>query len=151
MHWLILLACYFLFTGQFSTAEWIAGTPAALVAAAFVFISHRVANRRLHLEAPWLRLQRGALTALVLDSGRVTWVLWRLMFRRPGRQVGHSTRQDFHEGTNRPADAGRRGLVTLAASLAPNGFVVDIPPGEEALVLHRLVHVPPPGDTLWPL
>ena len=151
MQWLVLVGCYFLFTGQFSATEWIAGAPAALVAAVFVAMSRHVSRRRLHLEAPWLHLLGEALTALVRDLGRVARVLWHVVFRRPGRPVGRLVRQEFYQGTERPQDAGRRGLVTLSASLAPNAFVIDIPPGEDALVLHWLVCVPTAADPLWPL
>jgi hypothetical protein len=145
--WLVLIACYFLLTGQFSATEWIASVPAALAAAVFVFMVQRVSDRRLDPQAPGLGLLGRISVALVCDSGRVAWLLWRVMFRRPQAQMGHFTQEDFSAGTDRPEDAGRRGLVILAASLAPNGFVVDLVPG--ALVLHRLVRVPPP-DAPWP-
>ena len=75
----------------------------------------------------------------------------------PKRAVaGRIDRQPFRPGRDRPADAGRRSLVTLASSFAPNGFVLDIPPSvllgdAEILLMHRLAPSPPEPDAEWPV
>jgi hypothetical protein len=58
-------------------------------------------------------------------------------------------RQPFDTGTAAPLDAGRRALVVLGASFAPNGIAVGVAPG--ALLLHRLDPRPPSPDRGWPL
>lgn len=148
---LIFFGFYILFAGEASATEIAAGVPAAIAVAGFTVLLHRVAGRPFRLKAPWLRVLAGPLAALLPDAVRVGRVLLRALWRRPPGAVGSMVRQPFQKGGEDPASAARRGLVTLGSSLAPNGYVLDIPDGEGALLLHRLAAVPSDPDQRWPL
>ena len=150
---LIFFGIYILFAGQVSVTEIEAGAPAAVAAAGFTVLLHRVAEpeRAFRLKAPWLRVLGKPLAALFPDAVRVGRALLQALWRRPSSAVGLVVRQPFQEGGGDPASAARRGLVTLGSSLAPNGYVLGIPDEEEALLLHRLAAVPPDPDQRWPL
>ncbi len=146
--WSVFLAFYLLLAGAISTNELLAGIPAAAAASCFAIGLHRVEERRTSLRGPWPRLLLRPLAALLPDAVKAARILLRAIARRPDGPVGLPTRQPFREGTG-PRDAGRRGLVTLATSLAPNGYVLAV--GPDALILHRLAPAPPRPDREWPL
>lgn len=149
--WIIGFACYLLLAGQVSMTEIIAAIPSATAIAAFSLLLHRGAARRFSLRAPWLRILGRTSAALVGDTLRIGRTLLQVLWRRPQGAVGLATRQPFRPGGRDPRSAARRGLVTLATSVAPNGYVLDITPERDALLLHRLVPVPPQPDRDWPL
>ena len=149
--WLVFLGLYLLLAGQVSVTEIVGGVPAATFAACFTVWLHRASERRFSLGAPWWRVVGRPLAALVPDAGSVGLALLRAVRRRPSGPLGVLARQPFRQGGQAPADATRRGLVTLGSSLAPNGFVAAIPEGQGILLLHRLVPVPPDRDRKWPL
>ena len=159
--WLVLAALYWLLAGQLSVTEGIAGAIAVTVAAVFAALAERCADKRFDLHGPWLRVIFVPLAALVTDSAIVARALLQAIFRRPAGAVGAVYHQGFRIGGDGDRDVGRRALVTLAASLAPNGVVVrvlsdeDAPgagaPGAGALLLHRLVAALPRADAEWPL
>ena len=49
-----------------------------------------------------------------------------------------------------PAEAGRRALVVLATSLAPDSFVLRVPGSKGQLLYHALSGHVPGGDRRWP-
>ena len=92
-----------------------------------------------------------ALASVPLDALRVGRLLLLSLVRRPSGQQGMLQVQPFRQGRRGdPWDAGRRALVTLGLSLAPNSFVLDAS-SEGGLVLHRLQAVPPRPDQDWPV
>ncbi len=86
-----------------------------------------------------------------------TWRVGRVLLRTLAPGQAHAARtapgmlqiQPFRRGSDDPAEAGRRALVTLGLSLAPNGYVVDFATGS-GLLIHRLQPVPPQPDQDWP-
>ena len=134
--WVSFAAAYGLFAGQLSLTEAMAGVPAAVIVTVYVLVLRRRAERSLRLQAPWLRL-----------VGRV---VVRALVRRPDGGVGRLMRQPLLQAGEAAVEAGRRGLVSLAASVAPNGFVVEIPARADAMVVHRLVDVPVAAEQAWP-
>lgn len=149
--WLVLAAFYWLLVGQVSVTEAVAGAIAVTVAVVFAALAEHCAEKRFDLHGPWGRLVAAPLRALVADTAVVTRVLLRAILRRPSGSVGAIYHQGFWVGDDADRDVGRRGLVTLAASLAPNGVVVRVQGQEDALLLHRLVAAPPRADMEWPL
>lgn len=150
------LGLYFLFAGQASGTETAAGLPAATLVAAFVWLQRRGQTRTFRLRAPWHRVLLKPLASLVTDSPKIGGMLLRAMTSPAGAVAGTIDRQPFRPGGDRAADAGRRAVVTLASSLAPNGYVLDIPPsvvlgGAEVLLMHRLAPSPPEPDAEWPI
>lgn len=152
---LAFIGLYLVFAGQVSGTEAAAGVPAAGLVAAYAGLRHRGESRPMRLRGPWLRLVLSPTASVVGDSARVGIHLLRALV--PGSQVaGTISRQPFRSGGPGPADAGRRALVTLASSLAPNGFVLDVAPSvllrdEHALLMHRLAPARPDPDREWPV
>lgn len=159
--WLVFAALYTFFAGQISLTEVIAGASAAALAAICTARLHNKQSRHIRLRAPWPKLLLRPLAALVTDTVRVGAILVSALWRRPNGPVGMITKQPFRHAHDKPdsgmgdkdaaVDAGRRGLVTLAASVAPNGYVVRIPHDQDALIMHRLAAVAPSEDTAWPI
>ena len=147
---------YLIFAGQVGGTEIAAGIPAAGLAAAYAGLLHRGEARPMRLRAPWLRLLLSSIASVVSDVARVGVQLLRAVLVPGSHVAGTVSRQPFRSGGTGPADAGRRALVTLASSLAPNGFVLDVAPsellrGERALLMHRLAPGRPDPDGEWPV
>lgn len=154
--WFGSLAFYLLLAGQVSWAECAAGLSVATAIAVFAVVQHAGQRQRLQLRAPWRHVVFTPLGALLTDSARVGAVLARAVLRRPAGATGIVTRQPFRPGGEEPKEAGRRAIVTLGSSLAPNGFVLDLAPSmlpetKELLIMHRLAPVNASQDTEWPL
>ncbi len=143
--WVVLAAFYLLCAGEIGADEVIAAVASGLVGTALSALIRRDAGRRFRLRAPWPRVVLRPLADLAPDAVRVARVL---LSRHPH---GEAVVQPFAPGGATPEDAGRRALVTLAASLAPNGYVLRILDASDGLVMHRLAHVPPLRDRAWPL
>ncbi|HST74099.1 MAG TPA: hypothetical protein VLJ20_01915 [Acetobacteraceae bacterium] len=143
--WTVLAAFYLLCAGGFTADELIVAAASGLVGTGLSVLIRRDAERRFRLRAPWRRVILRPLANLAPDAARVARVLLSAHPR------GEAVVQPFAPGGATPRDAGRRALVTLAASLAPNGYVLRIPDASDGLVMHRLAHVPPPQDKVWPL
>jgi hypothetical protein len=149
--WIVLAAFYLFLAGQFSTTEVIAGAPAATMVAAFAALLHRARTRHLRLHAPWPLAIGRPLASLFPDAFRVGAILLSALWRRPAGSAGLITTQPFRRGDDSADDAGRRGLVTLGASLAPNRYVLGLRDDQDALVMHCLAPAPPRPDREWPL
>lgn len=149
--WVVFLGAYFLFAGQVSATEIVAGVPSSAAVGCFAVVLHRTQSRRFRLQGPWWRILGLPLAAVFPDAARVGRVLLRAVRRRPFGAVGVVAPQAFRPGGDDPAAASRRGLVTLGCSLAPNGYVLEIQQAAKTLLLHRLAPVPPNPDTDWPL
>jgi hypothetical protein len=90
---------------------------------------------------------------LLTDTVRVGAVLVRTLAGRASNGVARW--QAFHPGGRSAVDAGRRALVTVLTSAAPNGFVLDIrpsalPEADHGLLLHRLAPAPALTGRDWP-
>lgn len=140
---------YLLLAGALGTNELITAAVVAIALAALAATLRLREERQLRLPVPPLHFLAAALLALFTDSGRVGLVLVRVILRRPGHEQGSLSRQPFH-AADQPSGRGRRALVTLAISLAPNGYVLDQPAGEARLLMHRLTTARPSNDAEWP-
>jgi hypothetical protein len=121
--WIGLAATYLLFAGQVSRNEVIAGLGASLLAAAYAVVAHRTTDAKLRLRLPWLRVIGGVATDLVVDTIGVGATLVR-------PRAGDLSRRPL------PVQPGRRAVAILAASVAPNSYVVGT--DRDAMVMHRL-------------
>lgn len=151
--WCVLFGLYLVLAGSTSATEIAAGAGATSLATLLIVLVHDKRRRSLILRPP-PRVPVRTLIALATDTARVGVVLLRAILRRPQGAVGAVgavVRQPFAGGDETARDAGRRGLVTLLASLAPNGFVLHVPGDDDALVLHRLARAPLSGDQAWPV
>ena len=148
--WIALTCFYLLFAGQASMSEMIAGVPSGAMATCFAVLLRQARSRPLRLQAPWPRVVGRPLVSLFPDAVWVRKVLLSVLWRRPGGAIGMVSHQPCRHGGNDAANAGRRGLVTLGLSLAPNGYVLSIPDHQDVLLMHRLVAAAPDPDAEWP-
>ena len=124
---------------------------AAGLVAAYAGLRHRGKSRPMRLRGSWLRLVLLPTAAVAGDAARVGVHLLRAVLVPGSHMAGTISRQPFRPGNAGPADAGRRALVTLASSFAPNGFVLDVAPSMllregQALLMHRLAPARPDPD-----
>ena len=143
---------YMLLAGTASATELGAGAAVAAATAGFAFARRRTMERAVALPPPPVRAVLQPLGALAADTVRVGAVLFRALAQP---QSGEESRQPFRPGGDAPQEAGRRALATLLLSVAPNGFVLDVPPAAaprdgDAVLLHRLAPASPGGDADWP-
>ena len=141
---------YLLLAGQLSSTELLT---AAIVGVALTLLALVLRSRRdrpLLLPWPPARAMLHPFASLFLDSGRVGLVLLRAVLRRPAGVAGTISQQPFRRGGRDPRDGARRALVILGTSLAPNGFVLDLPEDKDNLLMHRLAPVAPDRDKEWP-
>lgn len=139
--WALLAAFYLLLAGQASPAEAAAAVLSAAAATVLAWAIRRGAQRHYRLLPIPLRVIGRTSWALVKDTGRVAIVLL-------GRPGGRAVTEEFDAGASDPRSAGRRALVTLAGSLAPNAFILGLEP--DRVRIHRLSPEPPQGDRTWP-
>ena len=143
---------YLLLAGTANRTELMAAVAVAGAAAAFAWARRRGRERAVALPIPPGRVLARTGLSLATDTARVGGVLLRAL---ASRQAGSASWQRFHPGGRSPRDAGRRAIVTLGTSLAPNGFVLDVRPSAlpeagHGLLLHRLAPAPPCSDAGWP-
>ncbi|MCQ8278089.1 hypothetical protein NFI95_06465 [Acetobacteraceae bacterium KSS8] len=151
----VLLFCalfllYAALTGSLGFHEILAGVGCAVLLCVLVSTIHRGEPRLLVLRPPprvLLRVSR----ALLIDTLRVGRVLCAAILRRPDGRAGTIETVAFRHGGDDPQAAGRRALVVLGASLAPNGFVLAAPRGRDTLVMHKLAPSRDPADPRWPV
>ncbi len=147
--WTALFALYLLFAGQADRAELCAGALMALAGTFLAVFLHQHEHRPMRDVAPWLALARRVGVALLRDPGVMTRALAHAV---AGSAREGATQLQAFEGNGSSAEvAFRRGVVVLAASLAPNGFVQEVALDDHILLVHRLVPSPPSDDVLWPV
>ncbi len=119
-----LLVFYVLLVGTPGAHEVAAGLGASLAAGLFALAAHRSAGRKLRAGPAALRAVPQVLTALARDTVRVGFLLLRA-------QKGGVVSQPMTASGD-----GERGVAILAASIAPNSFVIDS--DSDAMQLHRM-------------
>jgi hypothetical protein len=142
----LLCSAYVLFVGPFSASEALAAIPAVLGGFGFAVLYGHHAERALVVRAPWSRLARRMVLTLARDTIQVGRALLHSLVNPLS---GRIALQPFEPGDSAAEAVGRRAVVTLAASLAPNGYVLRVT--EDKLVLHQLVREPVKSDRKWPL
>lgn len=147
--WAGLFGLYLLFAGSASRAEVLAGFVVSGIAVAGHMRTRAVANRQLHVQAPWLRLAGRIVVTLVRDTALVASGLMRVV---PGRKPGGGmTMQAFDSGGFTPVGAARRGIAILAASVAPNGYVIEVREPPQGMLMHAFVPRQSAKDVQWPV
>lgn len=142
-----LFALWMLLVDSADEPNMITGAVSSVLAAA---LATRVwSMRRVHARPRiWmLRFAYRPLAALVSDSARVTWALFKhAVLRRPSggrfRAVRYRAVSDASE------DVARRILTEWAASVGPNRYVIGIDTGRRLLLIHELARTPAPLDPL---
>ncbi len=147
--WAALFGLYLLFAGSVTRAEAMAGLAASGIALAGLVRTRSVAHRHLLVRAPWLKLTGRIGISLVRDTVLVACGLVRAVLG--GKPGGGMTMQPFDPGDFTPVAAARRGIVMLAASVAPNAFVIEIREPPQGMLMHCLVPRKPEADQRWPV
>ena len=147
--WAALFGLYLLLVGQAVRVEALAGISAAALAVAEHEHARVVAHRRLHVVAPWGRLVMRLAVALVRDTGLVFQGLLPIVWH--GKSSGTMMIQPYEPGGCTPRGAARRGTGILAASLTPNGYVLEVRKPPEGMLMHLLIPYPPAADRRWPV
>ena len=147
--WIGLFASYLVFAGQASTDELVAGAICAAAASLWWAVTRRASAHRFAFDQgcwaaagrAWLKLPRATLS--------VAQVLLRALGRP---QAGAVDRRFYAHGRRAdPAECGRRAVGVLAASLAPDSFVLRTPADREEIVVHGLTRGEPTNDPRWPI
>ena len=146
--WLAGAVAYIVLAGQFSPEELVAAVILGGFGAGWHFAMMHDGARRFRFERPALRAIASSLAGLAGATLRVGLRLASALLRPvEGRRV----EQPFHGGTaDDPRDRGRRAVVVLATSLAPDSYVVRMPVGAETITFHALTGSSPGGDPRWP-
>ena len=146
--WLGGTASYMVLAGQFSADEVVAAVLLGGLGAGWHFAVLHDGARRFHFDRPALRAIGSALLGLPGATLRVGARLAAgLLHRAEGRRV----EQPFHRGTADSAeDRGRRAVVVLATSLAPDSYALRLPLDEDTITFHVLTGSSPGGDPQWP-
>lgn len=147
--WAGLFGLYLLFAGSASRPEALAGLIVSSIALAGHVRTREVAHRRLEVRAPWLTLAWRIVVALLRDTVLVGGGLVRTVLgREPG---GGLAMQPFDSGDFTPAAAARRGIAMLAASVAPNGYVIEVQEPPRGMLMHSFVPRQRAHDLRWPV
>jgi hypothetical protein len=147
--WLAAAGLYLLFAGTLSVTEATAAAAGASLALAFHVAARRCSIFSFAGPVPWARLICRALGTVIRDIVSVAVRLAAAgLTGRPGEG---ETRQAFDPGDDSPQAERRRAVVTLAASIAPNGYVMGIETDPPMLLMHRLAPSAPSLDRTWPV
>lgn len=147
--WLGLVGLYRALAGSSSWAEMVAGGISALLATVAVIVSGNPEYLGRMRLGWWFLLLHRLPREVLSDTARVAGAVLA------GRRLAGAIRSvPFEHGGDDSVSGSRRALVTAAASLAPNTYVVIIDRKHEHLVAHQLVPTEEPpghGDRLWPI
>lgn len=146
--WLAGAAAYMILAGQVSTDEVVAAAVLGGLGAGWHFAVMHDGARRFRFERPALRTIG---TALVGLPGATLRVGVRLAAALVSPVEGRRIERPFHHGTaDDPRDRGRRAVVVLAGSLAPDSYALRLPFDEEVIAFHALTGSSPSRDPRWP-
>lgn len=146
--WLAGAAAYMVLAGQFSLDEVVAAVILGGLGAGWHFAMMHDGARRFSFERPALRTIGSSLLGLPGATLRVgARLASALLHSVEGRRIEHP----FHRGTAADTrDRGRRAVVVLATSLAPDSYAIDMPVDEETISYHALTGANPSRDPRWP-
>lgn len=146
--WCLAFGAYLLFAGQVdSMHELMVGAVLASGAAVWAWLIRRCSGRRFALSRQHAVVWLKAIIRLFPASAKVFGMLLKAAARggSPGRAV---TWPFLWGGEDDPTQRTRRASVVLAASLAPDSFVVRAEPQQEQALIHTLLR-PRPRDRRW--
>ena len=147
IHAVLGLGLYLLFAGQVSHNELVTGGLLAVVAAGWALALRASCGARFTVSAahlrPWLR-SLGAIPGAIMRTG------WALLAVIAGRASPRTEVSLFiHGPADEPQTNARRATAVLAASLAPDSFVVRTLAGKDRVLIHRLTPAQRAPDPLW--
>jgi hypothetical protein len=148
--WLLLWGLYLLLVFKTETAEMVAGAVCAAIAATGAELVRTYASIRFSPGWGWLRGVAALPREVVIDTGRLVGVLWRVIVRREdvrGRFVTLPVRKVRGSSTEAVS---RRAVAKWVGSVSPNSLVVGFDEHQERILLHQLVPTDePPRCDPW--
>ena len=139
--WASLALLWLLYQGEWNSIQLYAAASAGAVSATVAMLVRAYARPRVRFERRWLaHVARVPLDVLV-EFVVVTRVLVRALAERRV-PTGEFRAVPFPAGGSRPAERGRRALVTMAMGYSPNSYVVDIDEDQGLALVHLLSPVP---------
>lgn len=145
--WLAAAGVYLVFAGQLTTDELVAAALIGLAGALWWFSVQRKAQVRLRLEPAAAGAAVRAVVGLPQACVRVAARFCAII---TGGKGGRIVEEAFETGRqNEPRDFGRRAVALLAASLAPDSFVVRVDKEAHRLRSHVVLTHPQPSHPRW--
>ena len=129
--WLALFSLWLLLVGEWSATVWIAGTCGATGASALGELVRRRARSPASPSIGWTARAWSALPMVLVDFVVLTYALLASLARR--RIV-----RGVYRANRLPAIGGWAG-ITLAATLSPNAYVVEVDRKSRTALVHDLV------------
>jgi multisubunit Na+/H+ antiporter MnhE subunit len=139
--WVALALLWLLYQGVWNPVELYAAAAAGAVSAGIAMLVRAYAAPRVRFERRWLVRTARVPLSVVAEFGVVTRVLVRALVERRVPS-GEFRAVPFPAGGSRPAERGRRALVTMAIGYSPNSYVVDIDQDQGLVLMHFLSPVP---------
>ena len=147
--WLGGTASYLVLAGQVSVDEVVAGVTLGGLSVVWHAVVCRCSRHRFTFER---HAGLALLRAIAGFPGAIPRVGSRLAIALVRDVSGHTAEQPFHRGRlDDPRDKARRATVLLAASLAPDSYVLRLPVDEETIVIHGITSRSPSTDPRWPV
>jgi hypothetical protein len=146
--WLVSLATYLLLAGQVSKSEIAVGVVLASGATGWYLLLRHCSTRRFAPTAEHLSVWLRTLLKLVPATLRTGAVLVRVAAL--GGSPGTVRAVPFADGElDDPVQRARRATAILAASLAPDSFVVRANHGKGQALIHSIIGGTPEPDRDW--
>jgi multisubunit Na+/H+ antiporter MnhE subunit len=130
--WLALVGLWLLYVGVHTKTEAVAGAIAATLSLGLALVLRRLGLLRFGLDRRWLVRAARIPWYLLRDFGLITLALLR------GRPEGAWATMEFPVGGDDPVSAGRRALVGVLGTIAPNAYVVDFDRERGVVLVHQL-------------
>lgn len=149
VRWTALFALYLVLAGSLASAELLTGLGTATLATGFSLLLRRVAARPFRVNAPWAQLAVTAGRSLLDGSVRVGIALARAVLACHSGHSGHVVRRDVVMHADDAAEqAGERAIGLLAASIAPDAYVLAM--GRTRMRLHCFAAAASAHGSAWP-
>lgn len=145
--WCVAFAGYLLFAGRFSVHEFAVAAVLACGATIWTWMIRNCAPR--HFAFSWRHPY--AWMHAIGSAVPATWHVFRVLARVVvfGASPGRASAAPFMRGAeDDPRERARRASAVLAASLAPDSFVVRAEPGHDEVLTHTLLP-PRARDARW--
>ena len=136
--WALLFVLWMLLAGTVAMSEVVAGVVAAAVAATAVEAVRHQRVVRFRPDPRWLLRAWRLPARTVREFATLSAALIRSLARRR-RIGGRFIALPFPVGANDSRSSARRAVFTVAASVAPNTYVVDFDRGEGRVLVHQLL------------
>jgi multisubunit Na+/H+ antiporter MnhE subunit len=136
--WVLLMSFWVIIDDSTATDELLAGAGAAAIAATVGEIVTYQAATRFRMRIEWLVPAVKLPRQIARDTIIVFAALYAKLARGEDPPSAFVT-EPVRYGDDTPEGVTRRVLITGAASLAPNQFVLGLDPAKDEMTLHRLV------------